>query len=65
MRTDIAPITKQQSLLIGERAISWDRDLNASLIKPGSNLNDGDHFLIKDGFGKGSMEWTYLYAFVE
>jgi hypothetical protein len=39
--------------------------LNASLIKPGSNLNDGDHFLIKDGFGKGSMEWTYLYAFVE
>jgi uncharacterized protein YxjI len=62
---DIASITKQQSLLIGERVTSWDRDLNASLIKPGSHLNDEDYFLIKDGFGKGIMERTYLYAFGE
>jgi hypothetical protein len=62
---DIASIIKQQSLLIGEPEIKSDRDVNASSIKPGSHLNEVDHFLIKDWFVNGIMDLTYLYAFGE
>jgi hypothetical protein len=61
----MASITKQQSLLFGEAAISFDSDVNASSIKPGSHLKEADHFFIKDGLGKGTMDRTYLYAFGE
>ena len=52
----MASITKPQSLLFGEAAISFDSDVKASSIKPGSHLNDADHFLIKDGLGNGTMD---------
>ena len=57
---DIASSTKQQSLLTGEAEIMSDRDVNASSIKPGSHLNELDHFFIKDWFGNGIMDLTYL-----
>ena len=60
LRIDIASITRQQSLLVGLLVISLDKDVKASSTNPGSHLKEADHFLINDGFGKGTIDWTYL-----